>query len=375
MPSWLENILGLVYVKIPTSWRPPFKKIFLWGLIRVQSLLTRRRLYKGSRIEFIEFEIANLEPFEFLGPGKDEVLVESYKSVVSPGTERAVLCGLPGARRSFPYIPGYSLAGIIKIVGNNVANFKAGDRVVGQIHHQSHETVLPGKLFHLPDDVSFEDASFMELGIITLQGIRKAGIKPGDFVAVVGQGLIGQLSNRLAKFLGAAKVIAVAPSRNREKTALTPGGADEFVALSENQVGQENIEADVVIEAVGTPQAITTSMLCARPGGKIVLLGSSRGLGRNVDWSKLVQEKNLIVFGAHISALPQSDASIGRWTYRQEGELFIELLRSKRLSVTDLITWKARPEECNAVYEALAEGGREHVGIMFDWEEYNRLSR
>jgi hypothetical protein len=36
--------------------------------------------------------------------------------------------------------------------------------------------------------------------------------------------------------------------------------------------------------------------------------------------------------------------------------------------VSDLITWRAAPWECNQVYEVLAEGGREHVGIVFEWE-------
>ena len=368
MPTWLENILGGIYMKIPKAWRPPLKTIFYWGLIRLQSLFLLRRFYKGKQVQFIDFEIANLEPFEFLGPAKEEVMVEAYKSVVSPGTESAVLCGLPGARRFFPYVPGYSLAGIIRKIGKNVSGFKVGDRVVGQIHHMSHETVSTNKIFHIPDEVPFEEASFMELGIITLQGIRKAGIKPGDIVAVVGQGLIGQLSNRLARMLGAAKVIAIASSRNREKTALTTDGATEYIALSENKVKVDNVKADVVIEAVGSPQAITTSMKCARDGGKVVLLGSSRGLGRDVDWKNLAQVKNLRIIGAHISALPEKDPSPARWSYRDEGELFLSLLQSKRLKVSDLVTWRAKPEECNAVYEALAEGGREHVGIMFDWK-------
>jgi threonine dehydrogenase-like Zn-dependent dehydrogenase len=86
-----------------------------------------------------------------------------------------------------------------------------------------------------------------------------------------------------------------------------------------------------------------------------------------VDLGTLVQSRHISLVGAHISDMPGQDPSPGRHTYRQEGELFLDMLRSGRLSVSDLVTWRASPEECNAVYEILAKGGREHVAIVFDW--------
>lgn len=367
MPKWLANILGGIYARIPVGLRPFFKSLFIWGSIRLEALATWRRVLKGSRVQFLDFEIAYLEPFEYLSPARNEVLVHSCCGTISPGTERAVLCGLPGGRRPFPYIPGYSTAGTVTRLGKGVTGLKIGDRVAGRIKHASDESVLAKMLFKIPDGVSLESASFMELGIITLQGIRKAEIIPGDRVAVVGQGLIGQLANKFVRMLGAGKVIAVAPSRNRAKTALLHGGADEFVVLKDHGSVAESVQADVVIEAVGTPDAILTAMSCARDGGKIILLGSSRGLSRDLDLWSLAQVRSLKIIGAHISAMPEAESSPGRWTYRQEGELFLELLRTERIKVDDLITWRAGPAECNAVYEVIAKGGRDHVAIMFDW--------
>jgi threonine dehydrogenase-like Zn-dependent dehydrogenase len=43
------------------------------------------------------------------------------------------------------------------------------------------------------------------------------------------------------------------------------------------------------------------------------------------------------------------------------------MLASGQLDLSDLITWRPRPDECNHVFEVLAEGGREHVGIVFQW--------
>ncbi|MCP9456348.1 MAG: zinc-binding alcohol dehydrogenase [Nitrospira sp.] len=367
MPEWLIKILLAVYTRIPPSLRPVLKEWFAKIVLRVEALVKRRQIVQGKRIEFLDFEIAHLVPFELLGPGPDEILVQAECSLISPGTERAVLCGLPGARRGFPYVPGYSTAGRVIKKGNAVKWVEIGDLVTGRIKHASYESVAANKVFKVPAGVTAEEACFIELGIIVLQGIRKAAIKPGEHVAVVGQGLIGQLANRLARLLMPASLIAVAPSRNRERLALLPGGADRYLSINEDPACVHALEADVVIEAVGTPQANVTAMHCARKGGRVVLLGSSRGLTRDWDVWNVSQKKHLTVIGAHISDMPEVDASPLRWTYEQEGRLFLELLHEGRLKVADLITWRAKPEECNAVYEVLAEGGRDHVGITFNW--------
>lgn len=365
MPAWLVTILGTVYTRIPAPMRPPLRRAFLWGLLRVEGLATHRRVVRGTRVEFLDFEIADLEKYEFLGASAGDVLVRAHASCVSPGTERAVLCGLPGARRPFPYAPGYSTVGTVVAAGKR-SGFRSGDRVAGRMPHASLGVMVPASLFKVPDGVSDEDASFIELGIICLQGVRKAVIRPGERVAVVGQGLIGQLAGRLARLAGAEPIIAVAASRRRMKTALR-GGADSFVAVSDGTDALDAIQADVVIEAVGSAPAIALAMRAARPGGRVVLLGSSRDLGRGLDWWSMAQERDLTVIGAHIGAVPQHDQSATLWTYAQEGRLFLDLLARGELTMADLVTWRAKPDECNRVYEVLAGGGGEHVGIVFDW--------
>jgi 2-desacetyl-2-hydroxyethyl bacteriochlorophyllide A dehydrogenase len=361
------KILGPVYYRLPTRVRPVIKGIYFWSLMRLQSLAFVRKIYKGKRVEFIDFEIADLAMFEFLGPDSKEVLVEVYYSLVSPGTEGAVLRGLPGARFDFPFSPGYSAAGRVIKVGRLVRGLVPGDYVAGRISHCSRMSVDAGTLFKIPHGVSPEDAAFIELGIIVLQGIRKAKICPGDKVAVLGQGLIGQLANRLARVVGGTPIVALAPSHNREDTAKLHGGVDEYIAFGNDDTLLDKVKADIVIEAVGAPGAVATAMRCTRRGGRVVLMGSARGLGRDVDLFSLAQSKELQFVGAHISVMPEQDCSEARWTYRQEGELFLELLQQQRLCVNDLVTRRAKPEQCNNVYEVLAKGGGRDVGILFEW--------
>lgn len=363
----LLQYAGRIYGNIPVRHRPAVKKVLTGSMLRFNSLIRNTGRCTGRRVEFLDFECASLEDHEFLGPGKNEALVNVMFTLVSPGTERSVLCGLPGARRRFPYSPGYSASGQIVKSGKGMDGFGEGDRIAGRIGHAGKAVGKKDTLFKVPNGVSLEEACFIELGIIVLQGIRKARIAPGDHVAVVGQGLIGLLAGKLAKIAGASLVTGMAPTRRRQPTACGSGSSDRFVCTGEGTHLLDTLKADIVIEAVGSPRAVDDAVRCARPGGRVVLLGSTRGIGRDIEWIGKAQKKNITIIGAHIGAMPGKDASPGRWTYRQEGELFLDLLAAGRLRVGDLVTWKARPAECNRVYEIIAGGGGEHVAILFDW--------
>ena len=364
----VKTVLKSVFNLIPPDVQPQARRAYAYTDIRKQAMLSRRRVFQGKRVEFLDLEVAYLENYEFLGPGPGEVLVDTLSTLVSPGTERAVLCGLPGVPRGmFPFPPGYSAVGIVRQVGTGMERVAVGQRVAGRLSHASCGLMSSISLFPVPDGVSNEEACFIELGIITLQGIRRAHIAPGDRVAVVGQGLIGQLSNRLARTCGASWVAGVASSRSRAAGAVKGGHVDAFVALNEKP-NLTQLQADIVIEAVGSPGAVMTAIECASDGGIVVLLGSSRGIGRNLDMYHAAQSRRITIVGAHIGALPAKDVSPGRFTYDEEGRLFLDLLRQRRLEVADLITWRARPDECNAVYEVLARGGDHHTGILFDWK-------
>src|SRR5262245_48169155 len=227
----IENVLRAVYDRVPGDMQPSLRRSYRWARIRAEAARTRMRVHSSNRVVFQDFDIAQLEAQEILGPARDEVLVDVHFSAVSPGTETSILCGWPGTPRRFPYVPGYSAAGIVVDAGTSVRGFAPGDRVAGGLHHASRASVPAGTLVKVPDGVSLHDASFAVLGVISLQGVRKAKIQPGERVAVVGQGLIGQLARRLAAIAHPSEVIAIGASRARDALARADGHT--FVALSE----------------------------------------------------------------------------------------------------------------------------------------------
>jgi polar amino acid transport system substrate-binding protein len=107
--------------------------------------------------------------------------------------------------------------------------FKPGDRVAcaGQDYASHAEVVcVPQNLVaKIPDNVSFEEASFTTLGAIALQGVRQADPKLGEIIAVIGLGLLGQLTCQLLKANG-CKVIGIDIADNLIRLAKENGSDD-----------------------------------------------------------------------------------------------------------------------------------------------------
>jgi len=104
-----------------------------------------------------------------------------------------------------PKAMGYSCAGEVIAVSEDVEDLKPGDRVAcgGQgANHAEVVSVLRNLCVKIPDTVSYEDACYTTLGAIAMQGVRQAELRFGESVAVIGLGLVGQLTCAIAKAAG-----------------------------------------------------------------------------------------------------------------------------------------------------------------------------
>ena len=140
------------------------------------------------------------------------------------------------ARLDAPLALGYSCAGVIREVGRGAEEFIAGDRVAcAGMNYASHaETVfIPKNLaVKIPDGVSFDEAAFVTLGAIALQGMRTAEVRLGDAVAVIGLGILGQLTIQILKAAG-CRVIGIDLEKSKVEQALALG-ADSGVVRSDD---------------------------------------------------------------------------------------------------------------------------------------------
>ncbi len=239
-------------------------------------------------------------PTPQIGPGELLVRVEA--------------CGICGSdvmewyrRDRVPLVLGHEIGGQIVAVGDGVERYKEGD-MVSAAHHvpcntchyclSGHHTMCdtlrqmnfdPGGfaeyirlpainvdrgVFLLPDEVSYEEATFIEPLACILRGQRLAHIQPGHSVLIIGSGIAGLLHVQLARVLGAGHVIAT-DINNYRLEAAQQLGADATIHAKEDlpsrlrQVNQGCL-ANLVIVCTGATSAIAQALQSVERGGTVL---------------------------------------------------------------------------------------------------------
>lgn len=153
--------------------------------------------------------VISLEEEPIPQPGDGEILVDVHASLISPGTE----LGGVKARREHPDPSaskrpfGYSNAGVVLDAGTGCAPIATGDRVAcmgaGYAQHATHACIPRNLCVPMPEGLSYERASFSHLAATALHAIRRAELQLGEYVVILGLGLVGQLCAQLARLSGA----------------------------------------------------------------------------------------------------------------------------------------------------------------------------
>jgi predicted dehydrogenase/NADPH:quinone reductase-like Zn-dependent oxidoreductase len=336
-----------------------------WLQTRAQALKKHTHLVAGSAVVWTEPGRAELLRVEVPSARVGEITVKMLASVVSPGTERAQYLRLPNAGVSFPHRPGYSGAGVVIAVGAGVSGLEPGNLVAASnVPHMSVVTVPASAAYPVPPGVPPEAAAAAHLGVISGHGISRAGVEPGESVCVVGAGLVGALAQRLAAAAGAGPVTVIARSRTKEAVAAA-GGASRFLVADADADRIASLESSVVIEATGDPEALGVAAEAAGLNGRIVVLGSPRGITTDVPVAAM-RAKRLRLIGAHINTLRHESVFAGRDPFDGAARAFLDLLAAGQLVVADLIKDVIDPREADSFYRRLARA-RDIVGARFDW--------
>lgn len=319
-----------------------------------------------------------LEDVTLPDPGPGEVLIATERTVVSPGTELAVLQGLENTPQSFPYRPGYSGAGRIIAVGAGVEDLALGDRVVmDHLGHASHALCKVAGwrgqgLTRIPDEVPAAAAAFLPIASMALQGVRKARPELGESALVAGLGLLGLFAVRFLALSGTAPLLALDFDARRRAMART-FGADAAFAPDDAGLRQRVATATgghgcaVMLEVTGAPQALPQLLPLLAEQGRCVLVGCARGITGGLDAYHDIHKKGAVIIGAHNYIRPARDSQPGYWTTRDDFRVLLDLLRTGRLDVRPLITATVPPDEAPRMYERFLAREPGLLGVVFDW--------
>ena len=321
-------------------------------------------------------------------PGSGEVLlrvswcgicgtdVEEYRDgpVVIPVDDPNPLTG-----QCAPVTLGHEFAGEVVELGPEVEGFAVGDRVVpdiclfcGECHYcRRHEYALcvswaaiglhgdgglaeyvrvPARLcVRLPDAIGDEEAALIETTEVAVRAVRKAGIRLGDSVAVVGDGAVGLITLQVARAAGATSVILLGHRAHRLDLGRRLGASATFDTRDptwSRSVADltDGLGADVAIECGGRPEAIRDSIAATRKGGRIVLLAVI-GNPIPVDtWAIVEGERTLTGSVQH--------------HFDEDLPVAVDLLASGRVDVRPLITRRiALDRVVTDGFAALGAGG------------------
>jgi polar amino acid transport system substrate-binding protein len=349
---------------------------------------------------------------------RGRVLVRTVASLISAGTERAavelVSKGLVQEARQRPDLVkavvakvknegllntfasvrdkmaasqalGYSAAGIVAAVADDVTEFQVGDRVAcAGVGYASHAEVLsaPKNLcVHLPADVGFESGAYGTLGAIALQGVRLAEPTLGERIVVIGLGLVGQLTVQLLKANG-CRVFGLDLDESRVALALELG-ADK--AIVSNEAAAKEIEtwtkghgADAVLITAATDsnQPIELAARVSRLKGRVIVVGmTGMDIPRPPFFSRELKLIISMSYGpgrydpeyeerGHDYPLPYV-----RWTEKRNIESFLELIAEKKLNVERLTTHRFSIAEAERAYRLISGELQEpNLGVVLNYD-------
>jgi predicted dehydrogenase/threonine dehydrogenase-like Zn-dependent dehydrogenase len=351
-------------------------------------------------------------PVPALGTG--EVLIEVAFSVISTGTEASrvaetdlksrLITGWQTARLGAERLRsagieetlrkarardavkgpiGYSVAGIIRAVGEGISDLASGMLVAaagsGYANHAEMVVVPRNLVVRVPGKVTLRAASFATVGAIALQGVRRASPQVGETVLVIGLGLVGQLS---VQILGAAgcRVIGVDPRADRMELASSgmhglvgSAGAEGADIEREVMARTAGVGADAVLLCAGThsSDASNTALRAVRQRGRVVVVGTvGMELERNPFYQKEVEFTISCSYGPGRYDPSYEEGGIDypigfvRWTENRNLAAFLDLVARKRVDPESLIAGEYDLEDASQAFSAAKSGESRRSDVL-----------
>jgi polar amino acid transport system substrate-binding protein len=280
---------------------------------------------------------------------------------------------------------GYSSAGTILEVGEGVTGFAVGDRVAcaGQDYASHAEVVLiPQNLCtKLPEGVTFEHAAYSTLGAIALQGVRQADARVGEAVAVIGLGLVGQLTVQILKAAGCV-VFGIDVSEAACELAKTCGcdavavrPRDDVERIAAKLSNDFGVDAVIITASAPTNDPVDLAGRICRERGCVVMVGvTGMEVPRDIYYRKELDFRLSRSYGpGRYDPLYEEqgvDYPIGyvRWTEGRNMEAFAQLLAAKRIDVAALTTHTFPVDDGPKAYELITgKTGERVVGVLIQY--------
>lgn len=369
--------------------------------------VVRRVIDPKGRVRVVEL------PEPHVGP--NQVLVQNHYSLISSGTELSTLGKTPvelvrqtiadpwmrhvvrqtvlatglaqTTRRVWqemvrPRVLGYSGAGRVLAVGNDVHGLPLGGKVAyAATGHADLAAPYVNHVVAVPESVDLRHAAFVTVGGIAIQSLRRAEVQFGEVVAVYGLGLVGQLCALIAKAAGCV-VVGVDIDERRNQLARDLG-ADLVVnpATSEAKrrildfTQKRGVDATVLCARSRSAEVVNTAMEITRRQGRVVIVGyvklsihPKEFLYRELDLRYSRAYGPGSYHGAYEKGRVDYPFGYVRWTEKRNLEEFVRLVASGAIRVDALIGGEFGIAEAQQAFDAVARRALGGVSVLLRYE-------
>ncbi|MBS1976055.1 MAG: bi-domain-containing oxidoreductase [Bacteroidetes bacterium] len=352
---------------------------------------------------------------------KGFILVENHCSLISSGTERGTVkvaqASLLGKAKQRPDLVaqvmrnlkkegftatfkkvqtrldslkalGYSTAGVVMASMDTDHRIKPGDRVAcaGQDYASHAEIVsVPQNLVaRVPENVSFEEAAFTTLGAIALQGIRQAEPQLGEYVCVIGLGILGQLTGQMLKANGckvmgidlSSRLVELAAEHSTDKSLIRSDL--DLLGHCEAFTNGQGFDSIIITAAAPTNDPLVLAGEIARKKARIVIVGAVKmDIPRDPHYYRKELELRMSCSygpGRYDTSYEEDGVDYPmayvRWTEQRNMEAFLSLLSRKLINVKPLISHTFDVDHVTEAYDlVLGRTTEPSVGILVKYPQ------
>jgi bacteriochlorophyllide a dehydrogenase len=331
---------------------------------------------KAPAVVFAEPNRMEVREMELPDPGPRQIGIRTAYSGVSQGTERWALSGRYGHWDAdysayYPCSPGYQAAGVVDAVGAEVDDLTPGDHVFTmgtqfvdpdhkypgpcQASHSGYLVVDRSAAWKVAPDVDLAGAALYHMAGVSRSGVRITKIQEGDVVALIGLGMIGQMSAQASRRAGAL-VIGADLIRLRVESAAKHSvdrAVDANSESLEDVVRERSPEgADVVIDTTGDHRIFGRCLDLVKHEGKIMMQG-------------YYPDPIAIDFHPTHMKRPSVTFPCG-WDDEFNDELANDMA-SGRIAIEPLITHRIPFDEAQKAYDLVIQHPERSLGMVLDW--------
>jgi len=287
---------------------------------------------------------------------------------------------------------GYSCAGEVIDVGENVLQLRVGDYVAcaGQdfANHAEVVSVPVNLCSKIPENISFKEAAYTTLGAIALQGIRQADLRLGESCAVIGLGLLGQLTVQLLKAAGIT-IFGIDIEKYKVEKAIE-GGANFSFVRNEDGLEQKILSetsgygVDAVIITAGTKSIDPVELAgrLARKKGKVVIVGAvPTGFSRENYYKKELELRMSCSYGPGRYDPNYEEKGVDypygyvRWTEKRNMEAFLHLVSEGKVKLDHITTHIFDFDEAFRAYDLILKKSEPYLGILLKYHSKRKVEK